>query len=70
MGRKLVEATNAWSIRRTRGETGRFRLFALAERILPPFFLLAVLTWPDVFVLEADAALLVDWEDFALVDGT
>src|SRR5579864_155825 len=32
MGRKVVEATNAWRMRRMRGEIGRLRLFAAAKR--------------------------------------
>lgn len=32
MGRNVVEATNAWRMRRMRGETGRLRLFAAAVR--------------------------------------
>ena len=30
MGRKVVEATNAWRMRRTRGDMGRFLLFAMS----------------------------------------
>jgi hypothetical protein len=32
MGRKFVEATNAWRMRRTRGDMGRLRLLAAAAR--------------------------------------
>src|SRR5947209_7689028 len=34
MGRKLVEATNACRIRRTRGDMGRLRLLRMAGRAL------------------------------------
>jgi len=33
MGRKLVEATNAWRILRTRGDIGRLRLLVPARRV-------------------------------------
>jgi hypothetical protein len=32
MGRNVVEATNAWRMRRMRGEMGRLRLFASTVR--------------------------------------
>ena len=33
MGRKVVDATKAWRMRRTRGDIGRFLLFAAADRV-------------------------------------
>jgi hypothetical protein len=39
MGRKIVDATKAWRIRRTRGEIGFLRLRKTTERALPFFAL-------------------------------
>jgi hypothetical protein len=38
MGRKVVDATNACRIRRTRGESGLFFLFAVVAFEEPVFF--------------------------------
>jgi hypothetical protein len=35
MGRSVVDATNACRIRRTRGDSGRFRRLAVVERVEP-----------------------------------
>src|SRR6266849_9749423 len=63
MGRKLVDATNACRIRRTRGDMAFLRLFALAERVRARvfglgIFLSPVCAWLDVFFSAADAVLL------------
>jgi hypothetical protein len=68
MGRKLADATNAWRIRRTRGDILFFRLFAATERICAPVFLLVIFAAPDVFFLGADA--VAEWDDFAFREGT
>jgi hypothetical protein len=70
MGRKLVDATNAWRMRRTRGDTGFLRLFTPAERVWARKFLLVTLALLDALLLGAAAVLLAGWEDFALADGT
>jgi hypothetical protein len=54
MGRKLVEATKASRMRRTRGETGRLRFFALAACVCPVAVFLPATVWPGFAAAELD----------------
>jgi hypothetical protein len=56
MGRNAVDATNAWRMRRTRGDIGRFFLFVAVE---------CAVAVPDFFAGACGVAVLVaGLEDF------
>jgi hypothetical protein len=55
MGRSVVDATNACRIRRTRGDSGRFRRLAVVERVepVPAFALCEDVVLPLTFLVAA-----------------
>jgi len=78
IGRKVVEATNACRIRRTRGDIGLFRFLAAADRVcaVPDFALAAAVDLLPVAFLAGAVVLLAGFdeefedgfEDFVLLD--
>ena len=58
MGRSVADATNAWRIRRMRGDTGRLRRLLLVARVCPELFREIVL--PVAALLDLVAVFLAE----------